>query len=312
LVADYLARFGDAAAKADDLRGLRQSLVEELRAIVGCEIAYWGESDSAAPPDAFAALAENKHTSEAIDRFAHNRLRYDVQSARRVARRMGGLVLEEEVIPRSATDRLPLYSEFLRPAGIGLWLYAELSFRGGPSSVILLSRPASEQSVGLRERTKMQELMAPLALVEAAFCASEPMSQAALARSLDGLSPRESEVARLIARGLQNKEIAGLLGISVDTVRKQSMRIYAKTGAWGRAQLAARIAGHDGWSGASGGALSPREAHVARLIASGLRNGEIAALLGVSVDTVRKQSIRVYEKAGVSGRVELAAYLANK
>jgi DNA-binding NarL/FixJ family response regulator len=51
------------------------------------------------------------------------------------------------------------------------------------------------------------------------------------------LSPRETQVATLVARGLQNKEIAALLGTSVDTVRKQTIRIYAKTGVSGRVQL---------------------------------------------------------------------------
>jgi DNA-binding NarL/FixJ family response regulator len=51
--------------------------------------------------------------------------------------------------------------------------------------------------------------------------------------------------------------------------------------------------------------LTYRELQVARLIATGLQNKEIAAFLGTSVDTVRKQTIRAYEKLGVSGRVAL-------
>jgi DNA-binding NarL/FixJ family response regulator len=54
--------------------------------------------------------------------------------------------------------------------------------------------------------------------------------------------------------------------------------------------------------------LSPREREVARLIRSGLRNKEIAALLGTSVETVRKQTISIYEKLGVSVRVELVSH----
>jgi DNA-binding CsgD family transcriptional regulator len=55
--------------------------------------------------------------------------------------------------------------------------------------------------------------------------------------------------------------------------------------------------------------LTAREREVSLLVRAGLRNKEIAAVLGRSSDTVRKQTIRVYEKLRVSGRVELVAKL---
>ena len=44
------------------------------------------------------------------------------------------------------------------------------------------------------------------------------------------LSPRQAEIAELMARGARLKEIASLLGIGVPTVRTQQERIYAKAG----------------------------------------------------------------------------------
>jgi HD-GYP domain-containing protein (c-di-GMP phosphodiesterase class II) len=46
-----------------------------------------------------------------------------------------------------------------------------------------------------------------------------------------GLSPREIEVLRLIARGLSSNEIAKRLTLSAKTVRNHTEHIYAKTGA---------------------------------------------------------------------------------
>jgi HD-GYP domain-containing protein (c-di-GMP phosphodiesterase class II) len=46
-----------------------------------------------------------------------------------------------------------------------------------------------------------------------------------------GLSPREVEILRLIARGLSSKEIAARLTLSPKTVRNHTEHIYAKTGA---------------------------------------------------------------------------------
>jgi DNA-binding CsgD family transcriptional regulator len=55
--------------------------------------------------------------------------------------------------------------------------------------------------------------------------------------------------------------------------------------------------------------LTLRETEVAHLVAEGLSNKEVATRLGTSPDTVRKQTIRIYEKLCVSGRVQLARLL---
>jgi len=55
-------------------------------------------------------------------------------------------------------------------------------------------------------------------------------------------------------------------------------------------------------------ALGPRERQVAELVARGLRNREIGAMLGTSPNTVRNQLHRLFEKLDVSGRTELALW----
>jgi DNA-binding NarL/FixJ family response regulator len=54
------------------------------------------------------------------------------------------------------------------------------------------------------------------------------------------LTPREREVAELVAKGLTNRQIADRLFISVDTVKKHLTRVFTETGYARRAQLAAR------------------------------------------------------------------------
>lgn len=54
--------------------------------------------------------------------------------------------------------------------------------------------------------------------------------------------------------------------------------------------------------------LSPRETDVVRMVASGLRNKEIALRLSISEGTVKSYLHAIYEKLDVHGRVELTLY----
>ena len=54
--------------------------------------------------------------------------------------------------------------------------------------------------------------------------------------------------------------------------------------------------------------LTPAEREVARLLLKGHGHKQVAALTGRSERTVRQHAVSVYQKAGLSGRSELAAY----
>ncbi len=54
--------------------------------------------------------------------------------------------------------------------------------------------------------------------------------------------------------------------------------------------------------------LTPRERDVVRLVADGMRNQEIALNLNLSEHTVRNYMLRIFDKLGVSSRVELVLY----
>jgi len=54
--------------------------------------------------------------------------------------------------------------------------------------------------------------------------------------------------------------------------------------------------------------LSKREEEVVRLVAEGLSNHDIAQQLHLSDHTVKNHLFRIYEKLGISNRVELVLY----
>lgn len=142
-----------------------------------------------------------------------------------------------------------------------------------------------------------------------------------------GLSRRERAVAAHLARGLSNKQIAGALGISEGTVAAHAAGIRRKVGDVPRAELARRVgapprARVNRWlvegerlavvskeNDPIPDALTPAEREVARLVADGASNAEVADRRRTSIHTVVNQLQRVYEKLGVRSRVELARRL---
>src|SRR5690242_19822080 len=56
--------------------------------------------------------------------------------------------------------------------------------------------------------------------------------------------------------------------------------------------------------------LSKQESTIARLIAQGMTNREIASHLGLSGHTVKNYLFKIFDKLGISNRVELALYVA--
>jgi DNA-binding NarL/FixJ family response regulator len=55
-------------------------------------------------------------------------------------------------------------------------------------------------------------------------------------------------------------------------------------------------------------ALSKREREVAELVAEGLSNRDIASQLGLSEHTIKNYLFHIFEKLGMSSRVELVLY----
>jgi DNA-binding CsgD family transcriptional regulator/tetratricopeptide (TPR) repeat protein len=91
-----------------------------------------------------------------------------------------------------------------------------------------------------------------------------------------------------------------------------AMTTFDRLGARMEADAAAAFLRALGIAGKSGprtrGALSRREAEVARLVGMGLKNNQIAAQLFISDRTVEHHVSRVLSKLGLSQRTEIAAY----
>ncbi|MDO9455187.1 LuxR family transcriptional regulator [Nocardioides sp.] len=120
-----------------------------------------------------------------------------------------------------------------------------------------------------------------------------------------GLSTREAEVARLVAEGSSNREIATRLHVSEHTVRAHVSRVLAAFGVATRAALPAVVGVAPGEAG-SRPALTPRQAEVAQLVADGLSNRTISDRLGLSPRTVEKHVGDILMRWDLAGRTAIA------
>lgn len=143
------------------------------------------------------------------------------------------------------------------PKGDGLWVLKQIHTEKLPTRVVLLTATLDEDEV----LDAMQSGVSGLVLKEAAAVklvetvkrvhrgerALEPMlvsralerlSQREEAKKLvEVLSKRETEIVKMVAAGLRNKEIAHKLSIGEGTVKTHLHTIYEKLGVHGRVEL---------------------------------------------------------------------------
>ncbi|MFD9065458.1 response regulator [Kitasatospora purpeofusca] len=116
--------------------------------------------------------------------------------------------------------------------------YVYAALRGGASGFLLKDILPADLLTALRVVASGDALLAPAVtrrLIREFAERHEPRPR--LAGELAGLTPREREVLRLVARGLPNHAIAEYLGLSIATVKTHVRRLLAKLHAHDRAQL---------------------------------------------------------------------------
>ena len=136
-----------------------------------------------------------------------------------------------------ATSR---YGRFLRSYGVGSQVSIFLRAGERIGAAINLMRGVESQGFDRADLTFLQRVQPFLEQAYAFSCRSERPRPAALDDY--GLTPRELEVARLVAAGASNAEIARALFVSVATVKTHLVHTLAKLGARSRTELVLRLA----------------------------------------------------------------------
>ncbi|MFI6682097.1 response regulator [Streptomyces sp. NPDC050485] len=117
--------------------------------------------------------------------------------------------------------------------------YVYEALRAGASGFLLKDAPPADLIAAVRIVASGDALLAPSVtrrlIADFAQQRPAPRKGAATLR-LNGLTPRETEVLELIARGLSNQEIAGHLVLAEQTVKTHIGRVLAKLDLRDRAQ----------------------------------------------------------------------------
>jgi DNA-binding NarL/FixJ family response regulator len=115
--------------------------------------------------------------------------------------------------------------------------YVYAALRAGASGFLLKDAPAADLVQAVRVVAAGEGLLAPSVTRRLiAEFASRPAANRPSPTALNALTPRETDVLRLIARGRSNQEIAADLVVAEQTVKTHIGRILAKLGLRDRAQ----------------------------------------------------------------------------
>ncbi|MFE1402895.1 response regulator [Streptomyces sp. NPDC058770] len=118
--------------------------------------------------------------------------------------------------------------------------YVYEALRAGASGFLLKDAPPSDLIAAVRVVASGEALLAPSVTrrLIADFARQGPSgaTRSGQALRLKGLTPRETEVLELIARGLSNQEIAARLVLAEQTVKTHIGRVLAKLDLRDRAQ----------------------------------------------------------------------------
>jgi two-component system response regulator DevR len=108
--------------------------------------------------------------------------------------------------------------------------------KAGARGYLLKTQPAAELVDAVR-RTAAGELLIPAVTLAELIAGSEDGTHL-----LDRLTPREHEILRLLAEGLDNRGIATRLGIGYVTVRSHLRNLSSKLNAHSKLEVLARAA----------------------------------------------------------------------
>jgi DNA-binding CsgD family transcriptional regulator len=218
----------ESLAAAQTAEQLGQEVMGAVNRMVECDI---GSILSAAPGREWITAGQIEDTRV----ITENHWRYAMEMTPVELQRLGlRFTRDREIFEPNRRDRMSIYQDFLMPNAQSGFV-ARYWFMDGRLWGMGLSRAASFSE---RDRDRLDALFPQ---IRAAMRASAWLvGEAASARNRDAwsLTRVEARTMELVVRGLTNVEVAGLLGISRNTVRNTLAQVFKKVGVSRRTELA--------------------------------------------------------------------------
>ncbi|WP_327066429.1 response regulator transcription factor [Kitasatospora sp. NBC_01250] len=186
-----------------------------------------------APDPAFEVVAEADDGQRAVDLAHRHRPDVVVMDIRMPV--LDGVQATERIVRELPACRVLALSTF------DMDEYVVAALRAGASGFLPKDVSPEELSAAVRTVHTGEAAVAPRLLTRliSAYVTTPRLPQSpspVLVSDLGELTPREVEVWRLLATGLDNAEIAAAMGISVSTVKNYITSIFAKLSVRDRAQ----------------------------------------------------------------------------
>lgn len=248
-VKDMLPAFLELAVSASDPSEYRVTAMRELRRCVGFDNALFrpGATWSGASPTYL------EETERFTDLYIQSPDRYRDELGRWCEASRGSRAFAfDHLYTRRERQKMATEAEVLSPARVDSLMGCPLRFGGATVGLLFLFRHGRGTAFSPETLEVVTQILPAIAVSQAALQPvhggdSKPVEQASTpesrrASALSALTPREAQIARLIAKGLTSKEIATAFGTSFHTVRKQTLRIYERVGVHNRAGLASLLA----------------------------------------------------------------------
>jgi DNA-binding CsgD family transcriptional regulator len=153
----------------------------------------------------------------------------------------GRPVVDADVLSTRRRTRLTVYRELLTPMNVSLFVTNVWHSRFGVFG-FHFGRTGPTRAFKAGELQVLERILPSMKLAQA-LLASQELAVASEASEADwwveewGVTIREREIARLVARGFRNAEIAALLRISAHTVRNHLAATFRKASVSTRAEL---------------------------------------------------------------------------
>ncbi len=233
---DYRAalRVVESVSRANTLEGFRHATLDAFATELGYRDLTFFVGATAEDAFADASPAVLGRAGRMLDQYVCGYWREDVYArpqALAMFRTRSAVALRE--LPRPASTGEHRYVEQFLVAN---HIHDEIGIKldtGGTGVALIGVLGDGRRPFGPRDVARLELLTGPLSGILRFFTRAERRTA-----ERPALSPREREVAELVAGGLTNREIARTLSIGEPTVKKHVTRALAATGCSSRTQLA--------------------------------------------------------------------------